>query len=126
MRLKGVDTALAWYTTKHREGMKGLEPGQLNQLGYRLLADAKGADAVRVFDANARLFPADANAYDSLGEAQLQLGQKEAAIASYRKSLALDAGNANAVKVLGKLGVPREMSSLFIAGPWQDCGCRGC
>ncbi|RKH52713.1 serine hydrolase [Corallococcus aberystwythensis] len=106
MRLKGVDTALAWYTAKHREGMKGLESGDLNQLGYRLLADGKGAEAVRVFEANVTLFPTDANAYDSLGEAQLQLGQKEAAIASYRKSLVLDAGNANALKVLEKLGVP--------------------
>jgi CubicO group peptidase (beta-lactamase class C family) len=105
MRLKGVDTALAWYTAKHREGMKGLAPGHLNQLGYRLLGDARGADAVRVFEANVKLFPTDANAYDSLGEAQLQLGQKDAAIASYKKSLALDASNANAVKVLGTLGV---------------------
>ncbi|RKH95846.1 serine hydrolase [Corallococcus sp. AB038B] len=106
MRFKGIDTALAWYTAKHREGVKGLESGQLNQLGYRLLGDGKGAEAVRVFEANVKLFPTDANAYDSLGEAQLQLGQKEEAIASYRKSLALDAGNANAVKVLEKLGVP--------------------
>ncbi|RKH20554.1 serine hydrolase [Corallococcus sp. CA047B] len=106
MRLKGVDTALAWYTAKHAAGMKGLESGHLNQLGYRLLGDGKGSDAVRVFETNVKLFPTDANAYDSLGEAQLQQGRKEEAIASYKKSLALDAGNANAVKVLEKLGVP--------------------
>jgi CubicO group peptidase (beta-lactamase class C family) len=119
LRLKGVDTALAWYTAKHREEPKALEPGHLNQLGYRLLRDGKGVDAVRVFETNVKLFPTDANAYDSLGEAQLQLGQKEAAIASYKKSLELDAGNVNAVKVLGKLGArpPEASGTLDRKGP---------
>ncbi|XXF76294.1 serine hydrolase [Myxococcaceae bacterium GXIMD 01537] len=105
LRLKGVDTALAWYTAKHREGAKGLHPGDLNQLGYQLLGDGKGADAVRMFETNVKLYPADANAYDSLGEGLLQLGRKEEAIASYKKSLELNAGNTHAVKVLEKLGV---------------------
>ncbi|TSC23637.1 serine hydrolase [Corallococcus sp. Z5C101001] len=105
-RVKGVDAALAWYTAKHGEGLTGLESGQLNQLGYQLMRGGQGADAVRVFEANVKLFPTDANVYDSLGEAQLQAGLKEAAIANYKKSLALNAGNTNAVKVLEKLGVP--------------------
>jgi predicted TPR repeat methyltransferase len=49
------------------------------------------------------LFPNSGNAYDSLGEAQRKAGQREAAVKSYEKSLALDPKNDNASKVLAEM-----------------------
>ena len=47
--------------------------------------------------------PKSANTYDSLGEAYMKSGDKEMAIASYKKSLKLNPGNNNAVDMLKKL-----------------------
>jgi CubicO group peptidase (beta-lactamase class C family) len=107
-RLKGADKAIAWYKARQREGAAAAAqfgPGDLNRLGYGLLRDnPRPDDALKVLLANTEIYPKDANAYDSLGEAYMQAGKKEAAIASYRKSLQLDAANPNAVKMLEQLG----------------------
>jgi CubicO group peptidase (beta-lactamase class C family) len=107
-RTKGADKAVAWYKARLKEGSEAaakFNPGDLNRLGYTLLRDNPSPDdALRVFVANTEIYPQDANAYDSLGEAYAKAGKKEAAIASYRKSLQLDAANPNAVKMLEQLG----------------------
>jgi predicted TPR repeat methyltransferase len=59
-----------------------------------------------MFEANVALYPDDANAHDSLGDGQMAAGLKEAAIASYRKSLQLNPKNGNAIQMLQKLGAP--------------------
>jgi Flp pilus assembly protein TadD len=69
-----------------------------------LLRDDRVPDALKAFRANVEIYPQDANAHDSLGEGLARAGQNDAAIASYKKSLELDPKNANAVKMLGKLG----------------------
>ena len=51
-------------------------------------------------------FPRSGNVHDSLGEAYLKAGQKDLAIASYRRSLALNPSNQNARDVLKKLEAP--------------------
>jgi len=76
----------------------------LNQLGYRQLAAHKVADAIALFRLNVERYPRSANVYDSLGEAYMVAGERERAIANYRKSLALDPKNRNAVAMLEKLG----------------------
>jgi tetratricopeptide (TPR) repeat protein len=103
-RLKGTDAALAWYRSMKRDDTSGkLTPGDLNNLGYRLLSEGQGADALKVLQANVELYPEDSNAHDSLGECFMKAGQKAEAIASYKKSLELDPKNTNAVKMLEKL-----------------------
>ena len=57
-----------------------------------------------MFEANVVLYPTDANAYDSLAEAQMAAGLKDKSIANYRKSLELDPANENAVKMLERMG----------------------
>jgi hypothetical protein len=77
--------------------------GELNQLGYRLL-QAKGlADAIDIFKLNVEMYPQSANVYDSLGEAYMTNGDKDLAIANYKKSLELNPGNTNATVKLGEL-----------------------
>ena len=81
-----------------------VEEHHLNQVGYELLAEPDRLDeAIAVFRLNTELFPASSNTWDSLGEAYMEAGQTELAIANYEKSLALDPSNANAVAMLERL-----------------------
>ncbi len=59
---------------------------QLNVVGYYLITKNRPADAIAVFQANARLYPNEANSYDSLGEAYERNGQKDLALANYEKA----------------------------------------
>lgn len=77
--------------------------GELNRLGYQLMQMKKVADAVEIFKLNVEMFPQAANAHDSLGEAYMTNGNKELAIASYKKSLELDPKNVSATVALNKL-----------------------
>lgn len=103
-RLKGTEVAIAWTQARQREGTRGMSPNVLNSLGYRLLLEGQSADSIKVFEANIRLYPEDANAHDSLGESYLKAGRKAEAITHYKKSLQLDPKNSNAVEVLKTLG----------------------
>lgn len=76
---------------------------ELNDWGYRLLAFGKASTALVVLKLAAELYPDSGNAQDSLADAYEANGDKAAAIVHYRRSLALDPGNANAVKRLKAL-----------------------
>ena len=67
------------------------------------VAQERPADAVKVFTLGTELFPENGNPWDSLGEALLAAGEKEKAIAAYRRSVELDPKNRNGVEALEKL-----------------------
>jgi tetratricopeptide (TPR) repeat protein len=79
------------------------EEEELNALGYQLLQAHKLSQAIRIFQLNIEAYPRSANTWDSLAEAYMDDGNKALAIANYQKSLQLNPGNANAVKMLQKL-----------------------
>ncbi|HEV2297513.1 MAG TPA: amidohydrolase family protein [Candidatus Acidoferrales bacterium] len=79
---------------------------ELIGLGYQLLEMKKFKDAIRVFELNVEAYPSSYNAYDSLGEAYMDDGDKERAIKNYKKSLELNPSNSNAVEKLKKLSAP--------------------
>ena len=62
---------------------------RLNQVGYGLLGDKKIDAAIAVLRLNMELHSASANAWDSLAEATEASGDTAAAIALYRRALAL-------------------------------------
>ncbi|HKP11251.1 MAG TPA: tetratricopeptide repeat protein, partial [Blastocatellia bacterium] len=76
---------------------------RLNNVGYGLLQQKKRAEALAVFKLNAELYPQSWNVYDSLGEAYMANGEKELAIASYKKSLELNPKNQNGASMLKKI-----------------------
>jgi tetratricopeptide (TPR) repeat protein len=76
---------------------------ELNTLGYQLLQRKKIVEAIEIFRLNVEAFPQAANTYDSLGEAYMTHGDKELAIANYKKSLELDSSNAGATRALAIL-----------------------
>ncbi len=75
----------------------------LNNLGYALLRQGKKLEAIEVFKLNVEAYPEAYNTYDSLGEAYMENGQKDLAIANYEKSVALNPDNANGIEMLKKL-----------------------
>jgi Flp pilus assembly protein TadD len=90
---------------RREEGAKyDFSSTQLNSLGYQVMRTGNTSDAVEFFKLNVAEFPQDWNVYDSLGEAYLELGDKAAAIANYKKSLELNPHNDNGREVLKELG----------------------
>ena len=87
-----------------REALAVPVEGAINRAGYRLLRAGAIDDAIEVFSLNTGAFPESANAWDSLGEAHMERGNRERAIESYRRSLELDPDNDNAREQLEALG----------------------
>ena len=102
----GVEKAIEQYRDLKANQAESYEFGEseLNGLGYALLRMKKIDEAVKVLELNAEAYPRSANVYDSLGEAYAAQGNREKAIANYKKSLELDPGNVNAAEQLRKLG----------------------
>jgi tetratricopeptide (TPR) repeat protein len=76
---------------------------RLNALGYSLLEQKKYREAIEILKVNAEFYPKSASVFDTLGEAYLLSGDRDQAIANYRRSLELDPSNANAASMLKKL-----------------------
>jgi CubicO group peptidase (beta-lactamase class C family) len=103
-RKVGVAQALVDYNAHRAQGPAiKFGPGDLNECGYMLLGVGRTDGATQVFEANVALYPQDANAHDSLGEAYMAAGKKELAVKSYERSLQLNPNNENAEKMLKRL-----------------------
>lgn len=102
---EGLEAAHKRFASLRAEnfGSAYVSESQLNGLGYRYLGKDKLPEALAVLQWAVVLFPDSGNVYDSLGEVQRKAGDREAALKSYEKSLALDPSNANASKVLAEM-----------------------
>jgi CubicO group peptidase (beta-lactamase class C family) len=91
-RAHGVDAALALHERLRTNNPAEFDvtSRQLNSLGYQVMRAGDLPGAVRFFERNAKLFPDEWNVHDSLGEAYAAFKQRDAAIASYRRSLELN------------------------------------
>ncbi len=76
---------------------------RLNNLGYGLLQQKKLPEAIALLKLNVEFYPNSWNVYDSLAEAYMTNGDKNLAIANYKKSLELNPQNANGREMLKKL-----------------------
>ncbi len=96
--------AVGDYEARVRQDPKAaLTETQINRVGYWLLGKKRAKEAVAVLEINVASHPESWNAYDSLAEAQAAAGERDKAIASYEKSIALNPGNTNGVEQLKKL-----------------------
>ena len=77
--------------------------GELNTMGYVLLAADEVEKAIIAFKLNTLLFPESSNTYDSLGEAYKEAGHTNLAIQNYIKSSQLDPENKNAIQMIEEL-----------------------
>jgi CubicO group peptidase (beta-lactamase class C family) len=101
---QGLDLALQTFLTQLKDS--SISERSANSIAYQLLWQKHTADAIRLFQLNTEFHPQSANAYDSLGEAYMESGDKPLAIENYEKSLSLDPQNNNAVSRLKKLREP--------------------
>ena len=76
---------------------------ELNDWGYRLLSTGRPREALEILKLVLALFPASANAHDSVAEAYAANGERANALAHYRRSLEIDAGNTNARRQIERL-----------------------
>ena len=106
IRTGGVDAAVRQYHALRakRPVTVNFDEDELNALGYELLHAGQTRDAVRILQLNTEAYPASGNTWDSLGEAYMDDGDRQDAIAGYRKSLAVNPANRNAAVMLRKLG----------------------
>ena len=102
---RGVDQAAEQY--RHLKvavsATYNFDEGELDTLGYQLIQKKKFKQAIRMLQLNIEAYPRSSNAYDSLGEAYADDGNKSQAIASYRKAVQLNPNNRNSVLALQKL-----------------------
>jgi len=114
---EGIDASMRLYDSLRAGSAREYdfsEP-ELNTLGYKLLGEDRVREAVRVFERNADAFPGSSNAFDSLGDAYAQAGERERAMASYARATALDAANSHAADALVRL---RRRSRLVSLARW--------
>ncbi len=101
----GVDAAVQQYHELKAAGSAtyNFDETELNTLGYEMLHARRLKEAIRIFQLNVEAYPQSSNAYDSLGEAYMNDGDKERAIFNYEKSLELNPKNGNGAGMLRKL-----------------------
>jgi len=76
---------------------------RINGLGYGFLRQKKLPEAIAYFKLNAEFYPQSWNVYDSLGDAYMANGDKELAIANFKKSLEMNPKNTHGAEMLKKL-----------------------
>ncbi|UTW59388.1 serine hydrolase [Kordiimonas sp. SCSIO 12603] len=87
----GIEAFSEKFETAIKEaGYKDYSDRWLNHLGFILWDEGEQDMSLAVLKKNVELFPTVANAFDSLGLIYERLGNKDAAIANYRKTLELD------------------------------------
>lgn len=113
---EGIETAIDNYRELKKEspGLFDFSENQLNVLGYTLLNDNRIDEAIKIFELNMEAFPKSSNVYDSMGEAFMKRGENQKAIEYYKKSLELNPGNENGIKMLKKLGVDYSAKEINI------------
>ena len=99
------------YDTLHTQNAElAVDPVEIDDWGTRLLRAGRAADAAQVFGLGVHVFPDKFDfLYDDLGEAQEAAGERDAAVASYRRALAINPAREHAGARLKALGaVARE------------------
>lgn len=88
-----VELVLKFYEKRsEQDGFQELPPEQLiNDMGYKFLnAPNKLDEAIKCFELNTKNYPTSFNAFDSLGDGYAKKGDKEKAIAAYKKSISIN------------------------------------
>lgn len=108
-----IEEATAGYRKIKREhpADQSVAEDRLNNFGYVLMRQKKLKEAIEIFKLNIEFYPTSWNVYDSLGEAYMNNGEKELAIANYKKSLELNPGNSNGALILKKLMDEKQTAS---------------
>ncbi len=105
MMEKSIPTGIKHFEEIKNNSKFHLSEQDMNTEGYRLLRDGQLEAAAAIFKLNVTAFPESFNVYDSYGEILLLQGEKEKAIANYKKSIELNPANQNGIDQLEKMGI---------------------
>jgi len=108
MEKEGIAATLAFYDEIKDSGGYYHDENEMNRTGYQFLQSGKLNEAAAIFRLNTKAFPKSANVYDSYGEALMALGNKTEALENYKKSVKLNPGNENGIKILKANGVKTD------------------
>ena len=93
-----------------RSELSGLAPNasayddeQINDVGFKLLKARRMQEAFKVFKLNEINYPYSWGVYHGLGETYQMMGQKNQALAYYRKSIKLNPNNEEGLKAIARL-----------------------
>jgi predicted alpha/beta superfamily hydrolase len=101
MSSSSIEEIETYYKTNYNGAFLPPE-NDINTLGYAYLEQDKNK-ALAFFTLNTTNYPSSSNAFDSLGEVYMLMGDHKNAIQNYKKSLALDSSNENARDMIRKL-----------------------
>ena len=102
---QGFDRASTVYASfKQRDSTFAISEVEVNAWGYKLMRAGDTKSSVAILRLNTELHGDSWNAFDSLAEAHAQAGNTPMAIENFRKSLAMNPNNTNAVAWLKQLG----------------------
>ncbi len=101
----GIEKAIAkYYELKRTEADDyNFAESELYEAGYLLLESERIKEAIQICKLNVEAYPESWKAYDRLALAYMKNGDKELAIANYKKSRELNLDNTNAVEMLKQL-----------------------
>jgi CubicO group peptidase (beta-lactamase class C family) len=105
VRKRGADAALKLHDELKSANDSAHQFGeqQLDHLGHELRGGGKMADAAKILEHNAKLYPKATLVYVSLGEIYRRTGSSERATTYLEKALALEPGNEHLKRMLGSL-----------------------
>ena len=92
----------------------------INFLGYRLLGEGRGREAIEAFEYNTAAYPESANVYDSLGEALEMQGRLPGALRNYRKAVAKAEADDDRLAAIFRGHLQRVESLLYQGGSESD------
>lgn len=98
-----VSTAITFFKQQQNNNTYYVDEQELIVTGYEQLHAGNIQDAANLFKLSIAMFPEKDNPYDSYAEALMLLGKPKEAITNYKKSLAINPKNHNAVQMLKKL-----------------------
>jgi tetratricopeptide (TPR) repeat protein len=115
IEVDGMTEALAFYEQVSDDNENYmLDENEINLASYRLLESNQTRKAASVLELGLTSFPYAFNLHDSYGEMLLELGKKEEAIESYRRSVHLNPKNENGLMKLKELGIEIDPESLYL------------
>ena len=86
---QGAEATVGKYFEMRSRSASGVGEEHLNELGYRLLQEARIREALVFLELNIKMFPSSANAHDSLAEAYMLISRDVEARALYNRVLEL-------------------------------------
>jgi len=103
----GIDAAIAQYhqikADKQKSKKYTFRENELNNLGYKLINKKLIKEALKIFTLNTIAYPNSWNTYDSLAEAYLLNGDKDAALKLYKRSVELNPKSKVGIKQIAVL-----------------------